>query len=128
MVFYLLNQCVKFNLSIKTILQSDMICDSLFGPKKGSFIMSVEFCSRITIVNFSSHTYKLKLILMITFFLNFEYINGQSVLGKYHQKIKPFEVNNDSNITFFYMHTKEIIDWNRKILKIFKRVLKFKLV
>ena len=123
-VFYLFNQCVRFNLSIKTILQSDMICDSIFGPKKGSFRA---FCSRITIVNFYSHTYKFKLILMFTMFFYFEYIDDQSILWKYTKKIKPFEVNNNSKITLFYMDTKETIYWNRKIWKTFTRVSKFKL-
>ena len=62
------------------------------------------------------------------FYLNFEHINGQSIILKYDKKIKPLEVNNYSKITFFYMHIKEIIDWNRKIWKTFERVLKFKLV
>ena len=41
-VFYLFNQCVRFNLSIKTILQSDIICDYLWSKKrKFHFVCSI---------------------------------------------------------------------------------------
>ena len=48
--FYLLHQCVRLNLSIKTVLQSNMIRNSIFGPKKGKF----HFVCSITLKNNSS--------------------------------------------------------------------------
>lgn len=71
----MLNQCGRLNLSVETILQSDMIHNSIFGPKKGSFILSVALCLRITIENFYSHTDKFKLFVMITiqYCFNFAY-------------------------------------------------------
>ena len=48
--FYLLHQYVRLNLSIKTVLQSNMIRNSIIGPKKGKFHF---FCS-ITLKNNSS--------------------------------------------------------------------------
>ena len=36
----------------------------------------------------------------------------------YKQKKKPFEVNNNSKITFFYMDTKETIYWNMTKFKL----------
>ena len=41
---------------------------SLVQKREVFLILSVAFCSRITIVNFYSHTYKFKLILMNTIF------------------------------------------------------------
>lgn len=67
-------------------------------------------------------------MITIQYCFNFAYINDQNVLWKQTKKIKPFKVNNYSKITLFHMPMKEIIDWNKKIWKTFKRVLKFKLV
>ena len=124
----MLNKCVRFNLSIKTILQSDMICDSIFGPKerKLHFVCSILLknnCSKFLQPYLQIQTYSSDYI----FFIFWIIINDQSIIWKYSKKIKSFEVNNNSKITFFYMDTKETIYWNRKIWKTFTRVSKFKL-